>query len=254
MMNMNKKNKLKIIVLFVSLITVFAIYKCLSYKQDKINYIALGDSIAEGMNSYSIVDYGYPDYISDYLNDNNKLNFYTKLFSKSGYTTNDVINDIENNKIIEINNKRIYLKEALRESDLVTITIGANNYLRGMNLDNIDEKIINIESSKKDADKIAIEVENTLKLIKKYAKKQIIVTGYYNPLPRLANYKSEIDEIVKYFNNKISEICEELEINYVDIFNIFDSNNDLLPNPMNIHPSKEGYKMIAEAIIKMINS
>ena len=82
------------------------------------------------MNSYGIVDYGYPDYINDYLKEKNKLAFYTKEFSKSGYTIEDVKNDIDKNKVINVDNKKVYLKEALRESDIVTLTIGINDFLR----------------------------------------------------------------------------------------------------------------------------
>ena len=254
MMRMKIDFKIKIVVLCLALVTIFITYNCLLYKQKKINYIALGDSIAEGINSYSVVDYGYTDYIGDYLKERNILNFYTKEFSKSGYTTKDVINDIENNKVIEINDKKVYLKESLRESDLVTLTIGANDFIKYFSIDNIEEKLKNIESTKKNIDEIVKEVEKTIQLIKKYAKNQIIVTGYYNPLPRFNTLKSKIDEIVKYYNNQINEICEELNVDYVDIFEIFDGNEKLLPNPLNIHPSKDGYKLIADLIIKNINS
>ena len=128
------KKHIKLVVFFLSLLIVFGTYKIFSKNMSKLKYIALGDSIAEGMNSYGVIDYGYSDYISDYLNKNNRLDFYTKKFSKSGYTTRDVINDIENNKSVTINNKKVYLKEILRESNLVTLTIGANNFIKSFSL------------------------------------------------------------------------------------------------------------------------
>ncbi len=247
---MNKKYKLLVFV--ISLLIVFSTYSLFINKNKKKIYIALGDSIAEGMNSYSQVDYGYTDYIKDYLKEKNILEFYTKLYSKSGYTTRDLKTDIENNKVVEVDNKKIYLKEILRESDLITLTIGANDLLRDFDLLNISSKLANVEENKRKVDQIAIEVKETIKLIKIYARNQIIVTGYYNPLPRNKDIKQEIDEIVKYYNNEIEEICEELNVTYIDIFEIFNNNEELLPNPIDIHPNKKGYEKIAKEIIKYI--
>ncbi len=249
----HKKLLLTLIVFILTMFGVYGVYTLFSNQNRKINYIPLGDSVAEGMNAYSVVDYGYTDFIADDLRGRDKLEFYTKGFTKSGYTTDDVKEDIENNKMIEVDGKKIYLKEALRESDLVTLTIGANNFLGGLSYSNIGEKILNIKKTKKEADEIAKDVKELIILIKKYAKNQIIVTGYYNPFPRLTQFKDNIDEIIKYYNNEIEEICEELDVTYVDIFDIFDGNNEGLPNPLNIHPSKNGYELIAKEILKEID-
>ena len=246
------KKYIKLVVLILSLLIVFSTYKSLNKKTNKIRYIALGDSIAEGMNSYNVVDYGYTDYIKDYLDKNERLEFYTKSFSKSGYTTRDLINDIENNKVITVDNKRVYLKEALRESDLVTLTIGANDFLKSINLNYIEELIKDIPKAKKEIDDVGHEIEELIILIKKYAKEEIIVTGYYNPFPSITRYKNELDNLIKYFNNIIEDICDEYDVSYVDIFDIFDGNTDILPNPFNIHPSKQGYEKIAKEIVKII--
>lgn len=245
------KKHIKLIVFILSLLIVFTIYKGFSKNNSKIIYIPLGDSIAEGMTPYHNIDYGYTDYIKDYLKKNNRLSFYTKKYTKSGYTIEDVENDINNNKVIVEDDKKLYLKEILRESDLVTVTVGANNFIKGLNLNNIASKILDMEGTKKEADNITNKLKDLLILIKKYAKNQIIVTGYFNPLPKLEMYKNEIDEIVKYYNNEVETICDELDITYVDIFEVL-KDKDSLPNPVDIHPSKKGYELISKEIIKEI--
>ena len=247
------KKHLKILVFITSIVIVFFIYKSFEHKQGKINYIALGDSVAEGMNPYGNVGYGYPDYISDYLKNNDQLSFYTKGFTKSGYTTENVKNDIENNKTITVDGSKISIKEALRESDLVTISIGANDFIKGLSLSNFSEKLENIKNSKKEIDQIGMKVRDLVTLIKGYAKNQIILVGYYNPLPRLTTIKTEIDELIKYSNNIYEDICDDLDIVCVNIFDIFDENEKLLPNPLDIHPNIEGYEKIADEIIRKIN-
>ena len=246
------KKYIKLLVLVVSLIIVFFIYKGFEKDKEKINYIALGDSVAIGQNSYGDIDFGYPDYVYEYLKKNNRLEFYTKNFSKSGYTTYDVIEDINNNKVIEIENKKINIKKALRESDLVTISIGANNIISETSLFDFTSKFIDLKSSKKQIDNVVEEVKKTIIEIKKYAKNKIILIGYYNPLPRITTIKEEMDELVKYLNNSYKDICDELDIMYVDIFDIFDNNLDYLPNPLDIHPNTQAYNKIAEKIIDKI--
>ncbi len=246
------KKHYKIVVFVLALLIVYLTHNMFLKENKKIIYIALGDSIAEGMNSYSQIDYGYTDYIKDYLKKNEQLLFYTKAFSKSGYTTDELKNDINNNKVTTVENKKIYLKEILRESDLVTLTIGANNYLKANNINNLDIILLDLEENKKKADEIVIEVKETIELIKQYAKGKIIVTGYYNPFPRNKEFKDKLDDIIKYFNYEIENTCEELDVTYVDIFNIFDNNEYYLPNPLNIHPNKNGYERIAKEVLKYI--
>lgn len=248
------KNKVRLLVFILSIITVFLTYKLYSGQTKKIYYVALGDSVAEGLNPYGKVEYGYPDFIKDYLEKEDNLKFYTKKFAKSGYTTNDVKNDIENGKEIEENGERINIKKALRESNLVTVTIGANDFLRGISFENLDGKINDVKEMKREVDKISKDVKEVLELVKKYAKGNIILTGYYNPIPRDEAHKELIDEIIKYSNEKYEEICDDLNITYVDIFDTIGQNIELLPSPLDIHPSVKGYEEIAKALIKKINS
>ena len=246
------KKHIKLTIFIISLFIVYFIYGLFINQNSKIIYISLGDSIAEGMTPYHNIDYGYTDYVADYLKKQDNLSFYTKKYSKSGYTISDVKRDIDDNKVVEIDNKKYYLKEMLRESDLVTITLGANDFLKGMSIDDIPAKLVDIKEVKKDADKIANNLKELLILIKKYAKNEIMVTGYFNPLPRMTLFKDSIDEVIKYYNNLVEEICDDLKIKYVDIFDVLDKRSDVFPNPLDIHPNKEGYNLISKEIIKNI--
>ena len=246
------KKHIKLVVFIISLFIIYFTYGLFIKQNSKIIYIPLGDSIAEGMTPFHSIDYGYTDYISDYLNKNDKLSFYTKKYTKSGYTIENVKRDINDNKVIEIDNKKYYLKELLRESDLVTITIGANDFIKGMSIDDIPVKLLDIKSVKKEVDSIANRFKELLVLIKKYAKNEIIVTGYFNPLPRLSLSKDRINEVVKYYNHLIEEICDDLDVTYIDIFNVLENNPDVFSNPLDIHPNKKGYELIAKEIIRKI--
>ena len=240
--------KLKKIIFYICiLVSIFAIYK-LTFK-NKINYVSLGDSLAEGRNSYGEIVYGYSDYIADYLKDFNKLNSYVNGFAKSGYKIKDIIDDIENNRIIHYENTNINIRNVLRESNLVTLSIGYNDLIDKININNLEDK----KSVKNKIDKISLDFERLLILLKKYAKNQIIVIGYYNSFPYLNTHKSDIDEVIKYFNERYLQICKKHNVQFTDIFNSFDGRIDYLPNPISRNPNTFGYNKIFESVKKYIS-
>lgn len=240
----------KIIFYTFIIISIFLIYN-ISYT-GKINYIALGDSLAAGQYPYGNYDYGYTDYINDYFKENESMGLYVKEFAKSGYKIENIIADIDNNKKIVKNGTSINIKSALRESDLVTLSIGANDLKEGITINNLDKKIENTEALKNKVDNICSDLERLIKLIKKYAKRDIIIIGYYNPFPYLTTYKNEIDIIVKYSNERIKKISKSNGCRYIDIFDVFDRNTEYLPNPFDIHPNNYGYKAIFERIERFL--
>ena len=71
----------------------------------KIYYLSLGDSLAAGQTPNNTLEESYGDYVADYLKDRGVLEFYTKDFSKSGYRSIDLLNDLKNNKVIKVNGK-----------------------------------------------------------------------------------------------------------------------------------------------------
>lgn len=248
---MTKKKMLVLlgIALFVS-IGVFIIYKE-TYKEE-YNYVVLGDSLSAGRNPYGVDDYGYTDYVKDYLKKEDKLANYLS-YAVSGYTTEDVKNDINLNRSIIDNNKSIGIKKALRESDIVTISIGANDFLKDFNLSNLSYILNDEVTLQNNIDDILLKISDLITLIKQYAKGKIIVVGYYNPLPHLEKYKDSIDELINYVDKEYEKLCKNNDIYYIKVSDDISKNVDCLPNPLDIHPNKEGYKIISDHIISLIN-
>ncbi|MBQ7137188.1 MAG: SGNH/GDSL hydrolase family protein [Bacilli bacterium] len=239
---------LVLLILFVS-IGVFSIYT--GTYEEKFNYVALGDSLASGRNPYGVDDYGYTDYIKDYLNSKGKLNNYDN-YAVSGYLVSNIIDDINYNRVLE-KEDAVGLKRVLRESDLVTISVGANDLLEGINLSNFATLFSDRDMTINKVDNIIENVENLLVLVKQYAKGDILVIGYYNPFPGLTKYKSQIDDVVMYADNRYNNLCNELDIHYVKISDVIGNNSEFLPNPLDIHPNKQGYAAISKKIIDIID-
>lgn len=240
-------NLKKIIFYIFIILSIFIIYK-IAFK-NKINYVALGDSLAEGRNSYDEISYGYSDYLADYLDGFNKLNTYVNGYSKDKNKINNIIDDIENNRNISYNDKKINIRNILREANLVTLSVGIIDLLDGISIEDIKNKgLINQR-----VDEITLNFEKLIIELKKYSKNQIIVVGFYNPFPYLVDYKEDIDIMIKYLNKKYEEICKMNNVDFVDIFYSFDGRVDYLPNPLSINPNTFGYNAIFENVIKYID-
>lgn len=231
----------KIIVIVVILLSIFFIY--LNTIDKKVYYLALGDSIAAGVNASGTDNYGYSDYIKTYLENRDLLETYINEFAVSGYRSIDLKRDIEDNKKLTINDKNITLKNALIKADIVTLSIGANDFFYYLNA-NYTDVYDHINESLND-------VENLFKLVREYCKEDIIVVGYYTPFENHEKIDT-MDEIIKFANKKLEELCNEYDMYFVDVFELF-KENPYLPNPNDIHPSIEGYEAISKEIIKVID-
>lgn len=233
---MKSKKIGKFLVLLILILCVFGIYYF--FKNEKLNYIAIGDSLAEGMAPYGEVGYSYADYFADFLKNENRLSYYSKRYTKSDYTTKEIIRELE------INND---LKRDLRESDVVTISIGANDILNSINLKNLNAN--NILKLKSVVKNILPDLDECIKNIRKYAKKDVVIIGYYNPMPFLFNTSGDdLDELFAYTDDEYKNIATEYNCDYISLYQLFKNNSNFLPNPADIHPNLEGYEAIAEKL------
>lgn len=242
----------KIIILLLILILVFTIYVLNVDK--KIYYVALGDSLAAGQNPYNQIGYGYSDYISNYLQENNLLQYYTKDFAKSGYRITDIEKDINENKKINIDGETQGIKEVLRKADLLTLSIGANDVLSKISYtiaSNIDSnQIANINSY---IEETLENLDNLIDNIQQYFKNDMVLVGYYNPLAATSSeYCRELEPLFIKINSGMKKIAKKHNIHYIGIYEIFKENPEYLPNPKDIHPSSKGYQVIASSIIDVI--
>lgn len=245
---MKRKIK-KIIIMIIIFLIVFCIY--IKTNNNKINYVALGDSLAAGQTPYKQIGYGYSDYVSNYLKENKLLNNYTKDFAESGHRTTDLINDINNNKKIKINNKNQGIKTILRDADLVTLSVGANDIFYKLGIRNMNTNIEDINDVYKYIDDTMKDLEILIVQIQKYFKKDLILVGYYNPVID-SEYSRQIEPTFNYLKEKSIELSKKYNFTYVDIYEIFKENPEYLPNPSDIHPSNKGYEVIASQIIDII--
>lgn len=54
---------------------------------EQVDYVALGDSLAHGMNEVGVIGLGYTDFVAQVLQQEGLITSYNKGFAYSGYTT-----------------------------------------------------------------------------------------------------------------------------------------------------------------------
>ena len=123
--------------IFFSFVLLICFLTYSFFKNDKLIYVSLGDSLAAGQNPYGEIGYGYSNYIADYLDSENKLELFVSSYAVSGYKSLDIVDDISRNKEVDVDGKKYNIRSLLREADVVTISIGANDFLEGLSLDNL---------------------------------------------------------------------------------------------------------------------
>ena len=235
-MKIIKKHQ-KLIVFIITCLSTYFIYSY-SGQQNKITYINLGDGYAQGLNSYNQTSYGYSDYLKDYYEERNELKYYYNGYTNKEMTLKDLKKDIELNT--RETNGHTSIKESLRESNLLTISVGLNDIRHKLSeCDQItqnDEKRI-----EKEIDKL---VEDTIETIQKYYKNDIYIIGYPNFYPQ----NSVERNLLTALNNKYKSISKEKRTVFVENTEIEKNKTKYVENSKTIYLNSFGYKKIFENI------
>lgn len=248
----NLKRRYKVLIGFL-ITSVVLLFIFLITRDKKIYYLSLGDSLAAGQTPYNTISNSYGDYVAEYFKDKEVLEFYTKKFAKSGYRSIDLLNDIKSNKEIKVDGKKITIKNALIKADLVTVSIGANDLFYKLNIGN-EFDLNEFDDVYSYVDETILDVDKLLYELRKCCKEQIMVFGFYNPFTNFSSSLANmVEPIIVYANGKMENIVKKYDMTYVDIHDMFLANDNYLPDTLEIHPTKDGYKAMSKAIIKLID-
>lgn len=179
-----------ILIIALIVLTTFIIY--LTTIDRKVYYLDL-----------NISNYKYEQATKNYLISKGKLEKLVTGYIEEDYRTTDLINDIKNNKYIINNKKKQTIKNALIKADLVTLTTGSNDI-------NYKIETENLKDLYNHADKVLTDIEKLLKQVREYCKEDIIFIGLNNI------YGHNYEELFRYINNKIGEICYDNKIYFIN--------------------------------------
>ena len=262
---MKRKSRFKVVFIITIGIILLALPITMQAKGEVSNnvldkYVALGDEIS--IESDDEYDVEYVSLIKDFLYALNDNLDYSNL-SKEGITSSELLSIIDDNK------------DKIRDSDLITISIGGNNILNAIlgNL-NIDETILqNCDEEKFDSiiseylnseeikteilnevNKFSKDFPNIIKKIKKLAPEaEIYVNTVYNPINKKCNIYDFFDEQINLINDLIVKNNSNYDYKILDCYHIL--NNDEVLNfkiengVARISPNKVGHAMMATQVI-----
>lgn len=224
----------KIIFIIILFLSCYIIYN-LTY-EDKFNYLTIGDSLSLGVNNYGIKQYGYSDYVRDYLKNNNILKKYDNTFTDPNYRVTDLLRMIEYNEIKTVNGKDISFNRLINNADIITLSIGMNELYYKLKMN--DSNVYSYMNGLLD------DLELLLKRINRFNHKKVFVLGYYNVI----NCQDEIN----YINTKLKHIVEAEGFEYIDLSNIFDNNPKFFDKNDSFIPNNDGYFKISQIIVEKI--
>lgn len=211
-------------------------------------YIPLGDSLAAGQTPNQAIDAGYTDLISQELKRSNLLGFYSKGLAFPGYTTSDVLKTVQTTEA----------KQLLANATLVTISAGANDLLRLVQVKPASGMVAYQQVSANFAlNNVRKNMKEIIKEVQAAAPKaKIYVMGYYFAYPHV--HESQKEGIGKELDNLhaiLQTVAEQAGATYVSVEESFDGKEkELIPTIGDVHPTLEGYRQMANAFLAQYNS
>ncbi len=237
---MKFSRKMKLLTLIILSLSVFFIYKYTNH--NNISYTAIGDGFAKGIDCYGRVDYGYSDYIKDYLQETNKLKTYSNTYTSEGMTIESIYNTVLTHQKMSKDDKNDNIINILRDTDYLTINVGLNDLLYKLSLTNeFTDENLNVIIKE-----IETSFDNLIAEIKKVYNREIFVIGYYNPDSSNKFIKKAIERL-----NNIYKTNDD--VTYISTYIISENKNIFLPNPNSYYPNYKGYQLISNKIIDKIS-
>ncbi|MFS0689573.1 S-layer homology domain-containing protein [Sporosarcina sp. 179-K 8C2 HS] len=223
------------------------------------SYLALGDSLAAGMDHLGEMGEGYADYLAGTMEETGLLDSFNKTFAVPGYTTKNVLKDIEANVTRkDADGNSIRLHDAIAKADLITISAGANDVLAHVKINpttfalTYDEKALQMEIKQ-----VGLNLMQIITAIHKInPDAQVYVMGYYNPYPHLPKeIQPLLAQLLDGVNKAIETAAQLPNVDWVETADVVAKDFKVnLPNPQNIHLSPVGYQQVAEQFWNKVQS
>ena len=243
--------KMKILIIFLFFTGIIFISYVKSNKEE-INYTIIGE---KELFSNNIISKNFSDLIYDELSKKNSFGFYSKEFTYKNIRTIDMINNINNNVSID----NIYIQNILKRTNVLIINTGNNEIIQRFNdvtdLPEINYKLSKVDSNENNDNEIYNYLDEVYKDIKVLIEKvkdlnegKIIFLGIYNDTGNKDN-----DKYYKYINEKLELLMHSNDIDYLNLFDVLNKNEDYLTKGNNIYITNEGNIAIFNKLYRKID-
>ncbi|HEL0096134.1 TPA: SGNH/GDSL hydrolase family protein [Streptococcus equi subsp. zooepidemicus] len=231
----------------------------LKNKKISLNYIAIGDSLTEGVGDLTNQG-GFVPLLSGDLGDYFNATVNTENYGVSGNTSQQILTRMTENKEIT---------EQLKKANLMTLTVGGNDVLAVIRKNLANLKVSNFK-------KPARQYQERLRKILDLARKDnqdlpIFVLGIYNPFYLNFQELTEMQTVINDWNKKIQEVVDDYDhVYFVPINDLLYKGvdgkegivqstgeqttivNDALFSGDHFHPNNTGYQIMSDAVMETI--
>lgn len=223
------------------------------------SYLALGDSLAAGMDHLGEMGDGYADYLAATLSETDLLKAFDKSFAQNGYTTKDVLKDLQENVTRDVaDGETVHLHDAIGKAGLITISAGANDVLAHVKFDKETGAMeVDEEGLQKEIQQVGMNLMKIVSMIHEInPDAQVYVMGYYNPFPHLpAELQPMLGKMLVGLNTAIGAVKQLPNVVVVDTADVVAADfKSHLPNPQNIHLSPAGYAVVAKQFVDKVQA
>ncbi|HEL0022885.1 TPA: SGNH/GDSL hydrolase family protein [Streptococcus equi subsp. zooepidemicus] len=231
----------------------------LKNKKISLNYIAIGDSLTEGVGDLTNQG-GFVPLLSGDLGDYFNATVNTENYGVSGNTSQQILTRMTENKEIT---------EQLKKANFMTLTVGGNDVLAVIrkNLANLK-----VSSFKKPARQYQERLRKILDLARKDNQDlPIFVLGIYNPFYLNFQELTEMQTVINDWNKKTQEVVDDYDhVYFVPINDLLYKGvdgkegivqstgeqttivNDALFSGDHFHPNNTGYQIMSDAVMETI--
>lgn len=231
----------------------------LKNKKISLNYIAIGDSLTEGVGDLTNQG-GFVPLLSGDLGDYFNATVNTENYGVSGNTSQQILTRMTENKEIT---------EQLKKANLMTLTVGGNDVLAVIrkNLANLK-----VSSFKKPARQYQERLRKILDLARKDNQDlPIFALGIYNPFYLNFQELTEMQTVINDWNKKTQEVVDDYDhVYFVPINDLLYKGvdgkegivqstgeqttivNDALFSGDHFHPNNTGYQIMSDAVMETI--
>ncbi|WP_259617266.1 GDSL-type esterase/lipase family protein [Paenibacillus doosanensis] len=213
--------------------------------KDKIQIVALGDSLSAGTGDLS--GRGYVGQVKEKLEKQfGKPVFILNNFAIPGFTTGDVLKDMEAKKDIG---------KAIGQADLILLTAGGNDLFEGGQgiFNGSSDEGFNPGAAKERMPAALKRLEQILDTVAKQNPNAIVCyVGLYHPFLDLDD-KREGSVLIDEWNRSAFEIVNKHNnMVLVPTYDLFELNLNKYLYTDHFHPNQDGYERIAERIAQIV--
>ena len=207
-------------------------------KDERLDYLVLGDSVALGKGSAKQEGYGYR--VAEYL-EGEGINVHLDNRAVSGQTSEQLLQSLEDRDLLTI----------IGQSDLISITIGGNDLLKAalQRGDPVDALMDFRHIQRRFLDNLQAILE---KIRRHNSRAPILITSLYNPVGPEEPYFPIVSKLLDQWNEGMKEV-----VGAFPAAAVIDVDRRLIPDDRNwladeIHPNDWGYQLMAEGLLEVL--